>query len=883
MNKIRIITAVVVAVLAFSTLFVASSAFGDVYEYTEAIDLLASVGVIRGYSSTQFGPDDGVTRWQMALLISKLVTGNVDTAYWESSETTARFTDVSASRHYLRAITYASEHGIVKGRSDTSFDPDSGITLQEGATMIVRALGYPAGDYDSEYPRSYMTMAEELGLFSSLLVDGRQVSSFDSSNWKSSLTRGQTAQLLYNASFALTYSSGTIIKDVFKYSDDIVVFAASGDFRITPAVSYARPGELIFLGLMDDGTLRGQIKIPESAVSSATGSTDFDQYVGCAFRIVTTGADRSNIISFSLYSSSATYSSGLTAVEGDEHIALFDTMYKVVNAYSSPREKGKSPETNEIIVYCGVDTGTKNMQLTSGNVLSASKIASASAYYDITTFDDNHDGLADRAIFRPFSFAKYTVSPDGGIDLAGGSAMNQIKYENRAGMEPRDGDWVMYRWDSQTRTFVINKIYSYINGLRLLTFNAATDSSSAFITYDNNQRYYIGREGYIGATGAEVVSVFKNDSDIRGRLCDVILDGDRVVRIDLYDKTTSMTGTVHFANMGVVTKTVGSQSPTGLAVCLNGADEKEALPILSVNGSVNGVKKIELGSYVQYEKTEKGVDLTIMDERMTYSSATVNASLKVTPDSFTVTENGVVTFSADINEATLFIVFDDLITPRAVNYKDFRDNISGYKAIYVSKSGWNGDRANLVYVRRLKTELYGSSSGAFSSIVWIGSDDLSDKNIAVSKASDGSEYYSYTGTDIRTAHRNVNAYKMIEPGAKLTRSGYYRLINDYIVMTEPVVSHLSGNGWQLSFAGTVSNAAKFHEGSYEITINDRSYAVKAADLKVYGKSGSGLTSNTRNLTPQNIGASLIGKTCDVFFRQTDSLDGVYYYELILIM
>ena len=82
-TKKLIITLISAALLLALTAFGAFSlsAFDDVYEYREAIGMLSDIGVIRGYSASVFAPEDGVTRWQMALLISKLMDGNVDTAY----------------------------------------------------------------------------------------------------------------------------------------------------------------------------------------------------------------------------------------------------------------------------------------------------------------------------------------------------------------------------------------------------------------------------------------------------------------------------------------------------------------------------------------------------------------------------------------------------------------------------------------------------------------------------------------------------------------------------------------------------------------------------------------------------------------------------------
>ena len=131
--------------------------FKDVTQYEDAIELLSQIEVIKGYNADAFGPDDNVTRWQMALLISKLRTGNTETAVWAAESEEIAFADILPERHYPAAIAYAHANGIIIGQAAGIFNPDANITVQDGLTMCVRALGYPRAGYDSGYPNSYIS------------------------------------------------------------------------------------------------------------------------------------------------------------------------------------------------------------------------------------------------------------------------------------------------------------------------------------------------------------------------------------------------------------------------------------------------------------------------------------------------------------------------------------------------------------------------------------------------------------------------------------------------------------------------------------------------------------------------------------------------------
>ncbi|MGI6743234.1 MAG: S-layer homology domain-containing protein [Eubacteriales bacterium] len=879
MKTKKLIITIITAFLLLALTSFGLSAFDDVFEYHEAIGLLSDVGVIRGYSASLFGPEDGVTRWQMALLISKLMDGNVDTAYWQADDTSAAFTDLNPAKHYLRAISYASDKGIIKGRSATVFDPDSGITLQDGATMAVRALGYPAGDYDAEYPRSYMIKAEELGLFSGVIVGGRAPNSYDGIGWDTPLTRGQTAQLLYNTAFAETYGGGCYIVDVFDYRSETAVLAATADFRINSSVGYAINNELVFMNLQDDGTLKNSFRIPESAVINAIGGNNCNDYVGAAFKIVTS-ANRSSIFSMYPVSASTSLTTGLVSY-GDDRIAIYDESYTVVSAYTLPREYGVKPLVNEIIIYAGCDASDKTMKITSGSVLNAQKVAQSCAYYELTAFDDNADGLPDRAVYRPYTFAEYKVNTDGSLALAQNNFPLQINIINKSGAEPKNGDYVRYWYDSQTKTLSIAEIYTVRQGIRLISFTQATDSSEAFIKYDNNETMYIGRQNYLGADGAAAVSALKSAGNLSGRLADVVLDSGRIILIKVYDKTTSLSGVTHYTDAGVVIKTVTGSELSAIAVCLNTDDENKKLDIISVDDAASA-SNITTGDFVEYELDGSGVKLIKRNDQITYSSATTNARLKADGNVFTVTENGVVFYSVPINANTKFITYDDNLTPRVIDYSQFSDNLTGYKAIYVSISGKNGNCADLVYVRKLQPSLFGGKGNEFSNIVWIAQDSLSDHSIGIFKSSSGDEYYAYTGTDILTGNARQKAYKLLTPGTRLTKSGYYRVINDYLISTEPVDRDLSNQYLTLYQNMEITSSIPNGAGGYDITIG-RTYPTQPGGLSVYERTSAGLSDITGTIDAQNIALKLNGKRADLFYQSLGYTGGIYYYRLILII
>jgi len=187
-----IVAMMLACVLAFSS-FAAKTPFTDVDDKNEtlsdAVSLLAGIGVTKGVSETKFGTMDLVTREQMAAFVYRLMKNGKTL---EGGSNTTPFKDLTDST-YFGYVSWANGLGIIKGTSTTTFNPKGGIILQDAYTMVVRALGHETDSYI--YPFTYTDKAEELGL---------DVGLDSVVGYTTKLTRGDVAIILYNAFFAET-------------------------------------------------------------------------------------------------------------------------------------------------------------------------------------------------------------------------------------------------------------------------------------------------------------------------------------------------------------------------------------------------------------------------------------------------------------------------------------------------------------------------------------------------------------------------------------------------------------------------------------------------------------------------------------------------------
>ena len=191
MKNLKKVLAMVLAFACTFSMFAGAKVFEDVpagSDYSEAITMLSDLGIIQGKDDGKYHPEDTITRAEACAMIARLMTGDPNVSQYVGAQS---FTDVAKGSWKDSAIGYCYINGIVIGVGNNKFEPDRAITDAEFVTMVVRAMGYETADMKQNYPFSYMSNAQAIGL-----LDGtNMVASTDA-------LRGEDAQVIYNALFA---------------------------------------------------------------------------------------------------------------------------------------------------------------------------------------------------------------------------------------------------------------------------------------------------------------------------------------------------------------------------------------------------------------------------------------------------------------------------------------------------------------------------------------------------------------------------------------------------------------------------------------------------------------------------------------------------------
>lgn len=119
-----------------------AASFADVESgswYDEAVAWAAEHGIVTGYDATHFGPEDYITREQMAAIFCRYAEdAGMDTAAGGSSiDLAAVFTDGSEVSPYAQAsVKWAVDSGLISGRDDGTLDPKGTASRAEAAQIL---------------------------------------------------------------------------------------------------------------------------------------------------------------------------------------------------------------------------------------------------------------------------------------------------------------------------------------------------------------------------------------------------------------------------------------------------------------------------------------------------------------------------------------------------------------------------------------------------------------------------------------------------------------------------------------------------------------------------------------------------------------------------
>ncbi len=129
-----------------------SGTFADVTAgryYTDAVEWASANGIVGGYGNGRFGPNDPITREQMAAILYRYA------AYKEYDVSGAAdlsgYSDASSISSYARvAMQWANHSGLVNGTSDTTLSPQGSATRAQAAVILYRFCEEVLGGIETE-------------------------------------------------------------------------------------------------------------------------------------------------------------------------------------------------------------------------------------------------------------------------------------------------------------------------------------------------------------------------------------------------------------------------------------------------------------------------------------------------------------------------------------------------------------------------------------------------------------------------------------------------------------------------------------------------------------------------------------------------------------
>ena len=268
---------VLALVLAFACAFTmfAGAAFTDQADIkaTDAVNMLSSLGVITGYTDGSYQPNKVVTRAEMAKMIFVVRNNKINDSAYQSNY--SKLTDISS--HWAKGyVKFCESQGIIAGKGNNKFDPDSPVTGVEAAKMLLVVAGYntdKAGLTGSAWRTNTLKYAGAAGILDDVnaaleqglprqyaaqmiynTLDTNRVKWSKDSESFDDVLNGGVKETVGHAYMGLTKTTGTLVsisKDALTVDN---VIAADSD-----AVDYAGNYETAFTKVSEDySSLLGQ-------------------------------------------------------------------------------------------------------------------------------------------------------------------------------------------------------------------------------------------------------------------------------------------------------------------------------------------------------------------------------------------------------------------------------------------------------------------------------------------------------------------------------------------------------------------------------------------------------------------------------------------------
>ena len=122
--------------------------------YKDAVQYAYDNGLMTGVSDTEFAPEATTTRAMIVSILARLE--NVTTAQ------AAGFADVNDNDWYATAVNWAANVGVVNGYEDNTFRPNTAITREQLAAILMNYAAYKGYDVSARADLSHYSDADSI-------------------------------------------------------------------------------------------------------------------------------------------------------------------------------------------------------------------------------------------------------------------------------------------------------------------------------------------------------------------------------------------------------------------------------------------------------------------------------------------------------------------------------------------------------------------------------------------------------------------------------------------------------------------------------------------------------------------------------------------------
>ena len=296
----------------------AGAAFTDQADIkaTDAVNMLSSLGVITGYTDGSYQPNKVVTRAEMAKMIFVVRNNKIDDSAYQSNY--SKLTDIS--NHWAKGyIKFCESQGIIAGKGNNKFDPDSPVTGVEAAKMLLVVAGYDtdkAGLTGSAWRTNTLKYAGAAGILDDVNAALEQ-----------GLPRQYAAQMIYN----------TLDTNRVKWSKDSESFDDVLNGGVKETVGHAYMGLTKTTGTLvsiskDALTVDNVIAADSDAVDRAGNyetaftkvSEDYSSLLGQRVKVLFKDGKTNNVLGVYPTSDNTVYTTVMNEVEQDGKKIKFD-------------------------------------------------------------------------------------------------------------------------------------------------------------------------------------------------------------------------------------------------------------------------------------------------------------------------------------------------------------------------------------------------------------------------------------------------------------------------------------------------------------------------------------------------------------------------------